>query len=282
MCRTFIVCLLLLYQFPAAAQHSTDTLLSAPKSRKPVKRFYIYWGWNRAWYSDSDIRFTGTDYNFTLDNVAANDRQSEFDFETYANPATLSIPQTVLRIGYVLNKHWDISFGADHMKYVMVQNQTVNISGSIEGESNGYNGNYDNTPITLTEDFLKFEHTDGLNYLNIELRRSDELIDLNPKQAGRFTVNLTEGIGAGALLPRTNTTLMSKERYDEFHLSGYGISAVAGMNVTLWKYFFLQTEAKAGYINMPDIRTTHSKADKASQHFTFFQWNMALGVNVYF
>jgi hypothetical protein len=34
---------------------------------------------------------------------------------------------------------------------------------------------------------------------------------------------------------------------------------------------------KAGYINMPDIRTTMNVRDKASQHFEFFQYNILFG-----
>jgi hypothetical protein len=79
------------------------------------------------------------------------------------------------------------------------------------------------------------------------------------------------------LYPRTNAKVFNKDRYDEFHISGYGISAKAGLNFTFFKYFFIQTELKAGYINMPDIRTTYDPIDRASQHFLFFQKVIAVG-----
>ncbi len=34
-------------------------------------KFFVYWGWNWANYSNSDIRFKGTNYDFTLSNVKA-------------------------------------------------------------------------------------------------------------------------------------------------------------------------------------------------------------------
>jgi hypothetical protein len=80
---------------------------------------------------------------------------------------------------------------------------------------------------------------------------------------------LTEGIGTGILFPRTDATLLSKERNDQFHLSGYGIDAMVGLRTKIFKYFFLQTESKIGWINMPDIRTTNSTDDQASQQFFF-------------
>jgi hypothetical protein len=263
---------------PLFAQNPSDSL-SVTSSRRRTKklRFYTYWGWNRDWYSDSDIHFKGSDYDFTLNDVQAKDRQSPVDVTTYANPTTLTIPQTNFRLGFYLNNHWDVSFGVEHMKYVMVQDQFVTINGVINGMESDFNGEYIDKPIQLTTDFLKFEHTDGLNYINFELRRSDVMLEFCKHNPERFFVSVTEGLGAGALLPRTNTTLLGNARYDEFHLSGFGFNAVIGLNVTLWEHFFVQGEAVAGYINMPDIRTTQSKSDMASQHFTFFESKFVFG-----
>jgi len=49
------------------------------------------------------------------------------------------------------------------------------------------------------------------------------------------------------------------------------MSAHLGLDVTFFKYFFIQYNFKAGYINMQDIRTTANKVDSAAQHFTFFE-----------
>lgn len=239
--------------------------------------FYVYWGWNNGWFSNSDITFSGDDYNFTLNKVVANDRQSKFNVNTYFNPTTITIPQYNFRIGYFINDHYNISFGVDHMKYVVQANQTVKISGNIDGTGTVYDGTYSNDDIVITEDFLMFEHTDGLNYPNIEFRRFDEIINLN-----KVRIGITEGIGVGALYPKTNTTLLNNDRYDEFHLAGYGLSAVVGLNVTFFKYFFVQSEFKGGFISMPDIRTTMSKTDKASQSFFFTQLNIVFGATLNF
>jgi hypothetical protein len=72
---------------------------------------------------------------------------------------------------------------------------------------------------------------------------------------------------------------MNNARYDEFHLAGYGIGAVLSLNMTFFKYFFIQSEWKGGFIHMPDIRTTMHKEDRASQHFFFSQYNMVFGAN---
>ena len=60
-------------------------------------------------------------------------------------------------------------------------------------------------------------------------------------------------------------------------INGYGLSALGAARITFNKKYFVQSEFKAGYINMPNIRTTMSTDDIAKQHFTFAQWNIVFG-----
>jgi hypothetical protein len=234
-------------------------------------KLYFYWGWNVSSYTTSDIHFTGNSYDFSLSDVQAQDRQNKFSIDKYLNPLNATIPQYNFRVGYFLRDNYNISFGFDHMKYVMNQNQVVKINGEIAGSGTSYDKSYTNEDLVLSTDFLQYEHTDGLNYLNIELRRFDTF-----HQKGNFTFNLTEGVGIGGMLPKTNATLFGGDRYDEFHWAGYGMSIMAGLNVT-YKKFFIQTEWKGGFINMPKIRTTQFTSENASQHFFFSQFNIVFG-----
>ncbi|TDE07082.1 hypothetical protein [Flavobacterium sandaracinum] len=239
-------------------------------------KFFISWGGNRDNYSKSDITFKGKDYNFTLENVQAHDKPKGWHID-YINPSRMTIPQTNFRMGYFISDHYSIAIGVDHMKYVMTQNKAVDIDGFYPNP-----GSYDeilpNNQVLLTEQFLKFEHTDGLNYVNTEFSRHDDISSMFAiENTDKIQVNLTEGVGFGLLYPKTNTTLLGKDRHDDFHVSGFGTSLKAGLNVTFFKHFYLQGELKGGYINMPDIRTTQNTEDSASQDFLFFQRIIALG-----
>ena len=239
-------------------------------------KFYIFWGGNRDSFSKSDIHFKGNNYDFTLSDVVANDKPKGWHLD-YINPARMTIPQTNFKMGYFITDHYNIAIGLDHMKYVMEQNQVVTINGIISGNPT-FDGTYDNEPITTTEDFLTFEHTDGLNYVHTEFCRVDDLSSLfKIRNTDKFQINITEGLGAGFLYPKTNAKLLGNERHDDFHISGYGVSAKVGLNLTFFKHFFIQTELKGGYINMPDIRTTNDPSDSASQHFLFLQRIIAFG-----
>ena len=91
------------------------------------------------------------------------------------------------------------------------------------------------------EKFLTFEHTDGLNYVNTEISRVDDISKIfKIKNTDTFQINITEGVGAGFLYPKTNSKLLEKERHDDYHVSGYGVSAKVGLNLTFFKYFFIE------------------------------------------
>ncbi len=239
-------------------------------------KFFISWGGNRDSFSKSDITFKGDNYNFTLHDVEAHDKPKGWHVD-YLNPARMTIPQTNFKIGYFISDHYSVSIGVDHMKYVMYQLKAVDIDGNYPNPGT-YGEALTNNQVLLTEEFLTFEHTDGLNYIHTEISRFDDISKVfRIGNTDKIQINLTEGIGAGIIYPKTNTKILGKERHDDFHVSGYGVSMKAGLNITVFKHFYVQGEIKGGYINMPDIRTTESSADSASQHFLFFEKIIAFG-----
>ncbi|MBF2709893.1 hypothetical protein [Flavobacterium soyangense] len=276
-----------------------NTILKKRYTAHNKGKFTVSWGGNRDKFSKSDITFKGNDYNFTVENATAHDKPKGWHID-YINPNKLTIPQTNFKMGYFITDHYSISIGFDHMKYVFTQNQTANVSGYINlpaGQSGSYyNGVYNNTPVDFSQNgaqeggfekgttqtgipaFLIYEHTDGLNYVNTEFSRHDDISKwFSLPNTDKIQINLTEGLGAGLLYPKTNATVLGKERHDDFHVSGYGTSLKAGINFTFYKNFYLQGELKGGYINMPDIRTTISADDTASQHFFFFEKIITFG-----
>jgi hypothetical protein len=264
--------------FSAFSQHAFAQETNNPPEKYAAHnkgKWFVNWGGNREKFTKSDITFWGDGYNFTLADVRAHDKPKGVHLD-YVDPMRMTIPQTNFRFGYYFSDHYSISLGVDHMKYVMTQNQVAEMTGSISGNS-PYDGEYQNHPMVLSEQFLKFEHTDGLNYVNSELTRLDDVTSIFGWDIDKVQLNTVVGAGIGILYPKTNTTLMGKERHDDFHVSGYGTDIKAGLNLTFFKHYFIQSELKGGYINMNDIRTTYSPDDHAKQHFMFAQWNLVVG-----
>ncbi len=271
--KTLIITLFFAY-FNANAQSLNDVNVKYTDSNKG--KFFVSWGGNREVYSKSDIHFWGSNYDFTLYDITAQDKPKGWHID-YFNPARMTIPQTNLRIGYFLNNHYSIAIGVDHMKYVMLQDVAVNIKGTYPNVGT-YEELLPNGQIKLTEKFLTFEHTDGLNYVNTEFSRHDDISSVfNISNTDKIQISLTEGVGVGLLYPKTNAKLLGKDRHDDFHVSGYGLSVKTGLNITFFKHYYIQTELKGGYINMSDIRTTFDNDDRASQDFLFFQRIIAFG-----
>ncbi|MBX3241961.1 MAG: hypothetical protein KIT80_13315 [Chitinophagaceae bacterium] len=254
------------------------TAQEAPAFRPYKKgRMFAYWGWNRGFYSNSDIKLRGDDYNLTLYGVPAHDRVTKpvFNYNDYFKLSRITIPQTNFRIGYFIKDNWAVSAGVDHMKYVMDNNRMAMAKGVIEREGN-YRGVYNNN-IKLEEDFLTFEHTDGLNYVNAEVEYYRSLGSFLYRA---LNVGVLVGAGAGALVPKTNVKFLDYERNDRFHLSGFGADLKAGLDLIAFRHLNLKLEAKKGYIDMPDI-ILHKKGinGKAKQHFWFTELTGTIGVN---
>jgi len=265
--------------FSSISYSQTQETLKYTSSNKG--KIFVSWGGNRDSYSKSDIRFKGDGYDFTIKDATAKDKPKGWHVD-YINPTRMTIPQTNFKLGYFISDHYTVALGVDHMKYVMHRNRNRTIDGYIDlptDESGSvYNGVYNNESVFISSDMLKFEHTNGLNYVYGEFARFDDISSIfGIQNTDVFQINITEGLGAGVLYPKTNTTLLEKERYDEFHVSGYGLSANIGLNLLVLKHFFIQLDAKGGYINMNDIRTTSNTSEHAEQSFYFFQRVISFG-----
>jgi len=258
---------------------NTDSLIESGSvdfisNNKPTLKkgtMFVFWGWNRAGFSKSDIRFQGNGYDFTLNNVVAHDRPSELSM-AYIDPTRLSIPQFNFRFAYFLKDNLALVIAQDHMKYVMDQDQVANFKGHISDPN--YAGIVQNGQINLLdEQFLTFEHTDGLNYINVGVEKYKNL-----SSKKNFDLFWAYGGGIGALMPKSNVKLFGNERSDRYHLAGFGLDARTSINAVFWNHWMARVEGKFGYINMPDIKTTlNNKPDKASQDFVFYQINFGIG-----
>ncbi len=226
---------------------------------------YILWGWNRAAYTKSNISFKGNDYDFKLNKVKAHDRPTgKVNYHNYLQLNRITIPQTNFRMGYFVKNNLALSFGFDHMKYVMDQYQVVNMKGTIE-QVGPYKGTY-NGDKTITPDFLKYEHTDGLNYINFE---AEKYFNLYHSASNQCMFDVLVGAGGGVLMPRTDVKLLNYERNDEFHVAGFGLNSKIGIQAVFFKHLVIKIENKYGYINMPDVNL-HKKGITGNAKQAFF------------
>lgn len=260
-----------LFSAPILAQENlNENVVEAPNFEKG--QMFVFWGWNRAVFSNSDIRFKGEGYDFSLLDVKAHDNPATITYDNYLKPDRLTIPQTNARIGYFIKDDVAVVLALDHMKYVMDQNQKAEFRGHIS-DPEFASKVVGNTIDLSDESFLTFEHTDGLNYVNVGLEKYKPLI-----QKKNLMLHVAYGAGAGVLYPKSNVKLFGNPRSDRFHVAGFGTDARTSLNMVAYKHVLLRVEGKVGYANMMDIKTTlNNKPDKAQQDFVYAQLNFGIG-----
>ena len=251
-------------------------ILSIPFSYAQKGTFFGYWGYNRANFSRSTIHFQGgADYDFTVFRVSARDRPTPFEAKSYLNPLYISIPQNNYRVGYFLNNRLHLSFGNDHMKYVVQNGQNTTLSGNISAQfSHKYAGSYLNEPINLSSEFLKFEHTNGLNLMSVELGYLMPLLESKDKKWG---LGWNTMAGIGALITKTDVSMMGSRTDNRFHFSGYAPTIGTGLRATIFRHYFADFSFKAGYAHLPDVLLENSSPKRANHSFTFVERFLVAG-----
>ena len=129
-------------------------------------------------------------------------------------------------------------------------------------------------------DFLTYEHTDGLNYINLE---AEKFRTFYQSRNSKCIISGFFGAGGGVLFPRSDVKLLDYQENDEFHVAGFGLSGKAGIQATLFKHFVIKIENKYGYINMPDINL-HKKGifGRGKQAFWFTELDAMVGATFTF
>ena len=245
------------------------------ESKNKEHRFYITWGYNRAFYEESDIHFKGDGFDFTLYDVQAQDLPEPFDTKVYLNPTKLTIPQFDFRIGYYLNEKTAISGGWDHMKYRIIPYQRAMIDGYMSGEEFGhYEGEYNEEYIQIRPDLMQYEHSDGFNFVRIGLEHYEPVWQSKNQ---KFKGVWYGGISAGLMFPWTDFHFVGNYYRNWIHLSGWGVSALMGGRFEIGKYFFLQGQAQYGCTSMGDIIIQNDADSRASQNIVFFERSWMLG-----
>jgi hypothetical protein len=242
------------------------------KLKKPVlSGIYVQWGYNRDWFTKSDIHLSdGKNYDFTVHKAYAKDQP---DFSGFRDaPLDITIPQNSYRIGFYLDREHThaIEINFDHAKYVVEDYQTLRISGHI-------NGREIDKDTLITKNFLHFEHTNGANFYHINYVHQ-QAVWHNPK---RTLATVLYKIGGGIVVPRSDVTIMGKELDNKYHVAGYIFSAEAGTRFYPLKNLFLEANLKGGFANYLNVLTVGSEG-KARHHFWYGEVIGLVGYDINF
>jgi len=246
------------------------------KDSQAKRAMFVYWGYNRSFYTNSKISFFGPGYDFSLAGVQATDRPSP-EFKTYVNPSTLTVPQFNARIGFNFKKKWALSFGYDHMKYVMVHGPTYLLSGKINPGidlATNWSGVYNAEPVTFDDSTFHYENTNGMNYIRAEISHIDKLV----RASNAFAIYSVTSLGAGLVLNYNDFTFAGEKSMTTLSMSGVGASAHLGIRFEFFRHFFLQANNSVGFLYQHRVKTRENDPYAyARQSLGYFQSDIVLG-----
>lgn len=272
--KTLIVLILLIGITPVYGQRK--------KSKNSYSRgtFFGYVGYNRSFYSKSNVQFSGVGYDFKLNGVRATDDNQQ-TVNDYFNFKAGQLPQYNARIGYYLRDHWALSIGNDHLKYKSVANQQVLISGNVNAgvdTSTNLSGSYVNEPFNMVQPKFVYSMT-GLNYLKLELIRTDQWLATRNKQLA-FSTNI--GIGAGPLVSATEFGFAGLNDGKLISISGFGVSGHMSLRFEFFKHLFVQSNLNGGMMQQLKVKTRFNEPQAfAKQAFGFVQLDAVIGFLIY-
>lgn len=274
--KLYSVLLCLLLALPTFAQRKSKI----KKNSNAKGTIFGYWGYNRSAYTKSDLTFIGEGYNFTLRNATAHDNPSDISLKAYLDFAHITVPQFNARVGYYFKNRYAISFGYDHMKYIFDDKNHVLLDGTIDPSLNtSWVGTHVNEPVVTDRDTFHYENSNGLNYLRVELMRSDMLFRTKNK---KFAITWNNSIGAGSILSFNDFTFAGQKDMVTISMSGYGLSAHSSLRFEFFNHFFLQTEGSAGFLHQLKVKNRHHEpAAYTKQKFGYVQGNVVLGFFLY-
>jgi hypothetical protein len=271
---SLITSLLLVFSLYSQKKFSNKKKVSNAKNT-----LFAYWGYNRSFYTKSDIRFKGQGYDFTLSNATASDNPST-DIKQYVNLKSITVPQFNTRIGYYYKDQWCISLGYDHMKYLFDNNNQVMMSGVVnEGVDSLWSGIYENRPTITNANHFHYENSNGLNYIRLELMRSLKLYQTRDKL---FAITGNFSFGSGMML--TISDFNFQQQFDRYKasISGFGFSSHLSIRFEFWRHFFIQPEFSGGWINLTKVKLRKSDPKAiAKHHFWYYQNNITIGALFY-
>lgn len=254
--------------------HLVSSCFSQTKEKGSV---YFGWGYNRDWYSKSDIRLQNTNpqfingrdytYDFTVYDAKAKDRP---DFNQISDVANITIPQFGFRVGYFFNNRQDfgVELNYDHAKYVVTNYQKVRIKGQINGEY------FDKDTILDPDNFLHFEHTDGANFWMVNFIKRWKFLESNNK---RNNIGLIVKPGFGIVYPRTDVTIFGNRINNEWKVSGIIAGLEAGVRIEFLRNGFLEFTGKGAYANYINAIVQGKGYGKASHKFWVAEAILMLG-----
>ncbi len=243
-----------------------------PKTKKKGT-LYFSWGYNREWYSKSDIRFKNTisdNYDFVMYDAGAHDKPGfNHGMKEFVH-TDLTVPQYNFHVGYLFNdKHnLGVELSWDHLKYIVNDDVVVHLKGQIRG-------NQIDKDTFVHYDFIHLQHTNGNNYLMLNLVKQHKLYENK-----YIDVQAIAKVGAGPLVSYSISKVMGSFLADGFRIQGYVLGVNAGVRLNMFKYLFIQPAFQYAFADYMATPISADRKGRATHVFSSYMASLEGGFNI--
>ena len=247
---------------------ASKTVLSTEKNQKDNRSWYVSWGYNKDYWSNSDIRISQPSLGnaFTVHNVTAGDCPG---WNTGIFNKSLMGPQYNIRIGHYLNpKHtWGVELSFDHTKYNTNLYQVAHITGKINNQIVDENQ-------MLTPQYFYYALHNGANLLMVNLVRRQPFLNM-------FRTNLQFAVlgkfGGGVVLPHPENTIMGNTvdvgpksfsnafgiHHGWWQFGGWTTGVELGLQMLVHHRVYVELTDKEAYLTLSNIQVFDGTASQS-------------------
>ena len=261
--RVIVLLAVVLMALNVQAQH---------KKKERKGEFYFSWGYNKEWYTRSNVRVIQSDLgnNYRFTNIEGHDHPG---WNEGLFHIALSIPQYNYRLGYIFDKKrgigWEINF--DHTKFIFA-NQNAHIVGKLN------NRQVDTTVAFNSANGYYYYLNNGANFLLFNLTKRWHFYK---DQKSNFKLDGFAKAGIGPVIPHVEnsfgyTSDSTKEaNKPHFQFGGWNIGVEAALRATFFRTIYLEYANKLDFANYSGLRIYKGKA---RQSFGTYEMILSLGV----
>jgi hypothetical protein len=228
--------------------------------------FYFSWGYNKEWYTNSDVKVNqpSLNNNYTLKSVHSHDHPG-WDEGLFSIP--ISIPQYNYRLGYFFNREKGLALeiNFDHTKHIIRDGQLMTLTGKI-------NGKHVDSTIRFSEGTGFYYYlNNGANFLLFNLVKRWQW---HESRNGNVKIDALAKAGIGPVIPHVQNSFFGRANDPGFQLGGWNMGAEAGLRVTFFKHAYLEFTNKVDYARYSGLKVYEGTAKQA---FGTYELILSLG-----
>ncbi len=235
--------------------------------------FYFSWGYNKAYYTNSNIYINqpALNNNFVFKNTVLVDNPG---WNKGLLKTPLTIPQYNYRFGYFFdkNKDWAFEINFDHTKALIKNNNTVRMVGTYNGSAIDSSFIFSEQGVGTARNYYYLNN--GANFLLFNIVKRNRFKSLSGKHI------LFDGLGKfgiGPLIPHVENFLFGKANDSKFQFGGWNTGVEYALRSTFYKKLYLEFAGKLDYAAYYNLNVYQGNA---RQNFGTLEFILSFGYNI--